>query len=178
MCIRDSWYSTTTTTSSTSSPTIGRVHPGTARPSPSSVGPPRSTSTAPSTPAGSAPMGKAAGTPPSRKPSSPTSSSTSTASRTTLGTHQLLAPQETPASAPHHDNTPRHPEARQATPVVRITADGREARINSPVPPAVVAPPVSDDERHTRTSLVKALPPEVVSVSPARRGFPLPSLSL
>jgi len=29
-------------------------------------------------------------------------------------------------------------------------------------------------ERHTRTSQVKALPPEVVSVSPARRGFPLP----
>jgi hypothetical protein len=28
-------------------------------------------------------------------------------------------------------------------------------------------------ERHTRTSQVKALPPEVVSVSPARTGFPL-----
>ena len=31
-------------------------------------------------------------------------------------------------------------------------------------------------ERHTRTSQVKALPPEVVSVSPARRGFPLTSV--
>jgi hypothetical protein len=31
-------------------------------------------------------------------------------------------------------------------------------------------------ERHTRTSQVKALPPEVVSVGPARRGFPLTSV--
>jgi len=35
---------------------------------------------------------------------------------------------------------------------------------------------VSKAERHTRTSQVKALPPEVVSVSPARRGFPLTSV--
>jgi hypothetical protein len=29
------------------------------------------------------------------------------------------------------------------------------------------------EERHTKISQVKALPPEVVTVSPARRGFPL-----
>src|SRR5665647_2273902 len=37
-------------------------------------------------------------------------------------------------------------------------------------------PHVPKWERHTRTSQVKALPPEVMSASPARRGFPLPSV--
>jgi hypothetical protein len=48
-------------------------------------------------------------------------------------------------------------------------ADGFE--VGEAVDDQQVGPSVR--ERHTRTSQVKALPPEVVSVSPARTGFPL-----